>query len=208
MYDWLPFVPFSSIGYLILSGVFAFLLSNPLMSFPCLWNSFISFPPPFADVSTFFVISYTSPLSANVAGNFKVILSIIFSVIVFKNQVSFFGFFIGAQETKESSTPPLFPSFTQTELDHSIEWSWHFVCTIWSGLVQLHPLSAIISQKLKSPNTAATNSNAFHSKFLPSFFNLHLIQPVKTSKARTKNPKETQTHYILISFDRPLSFGL
>jgi len=51
---------------LFLSGVIAYLLN----------------------VTTFMVISHSSPLAFNVAGNFKVILSIVVSVIVFNTQIS------------------------------------------------------------------------------------------------------------------------
>jgi len=40
------------------------------------------------NVSTFFVIANTSSLTATVAGNFKVILSIVISVIIFKNEIT------------------------------------------------------------------------------------------------------------------------
>jgi len=51
---------------LILSGIIAFLLN----------------------VTTFLVIAHTSALTFNIAGNFKVIFSIVISVLIFKNKIS------------------------------------------------------------------------------------------------------------------------
>lgn len=54
---------------LIISGVIAFLLN----------------------IFTFLVIKYTSPLTYTVSGNFKVVLSITISVMIFKNEITFWN---------------------------------------------------------------------------------------------------------------------
>jgi drug/metabolite transporter (DMT)-like permease len=50
------------------------------------------------NISQFFIIGYTSPLTFNVCGNLKVALSILVSVLIFRNQISFLNAFgcIGA----------------------------------------------------------------------------------------------------------------
>jgi solute carrier family 35 protein E3 len=40
------------------------------------------------NVTSFLVVKHTSPLTYNVAGNFKIILSILFSVAIFRNKIS------------------------------------------------------------------------------------------------------------------------
>lgn len=41
-----------------------------------------------ADVASFLAIAYTSSLTTTVAGNFKAVINIVVSVLVFRNQVS------------------------------------------------------------------------------------------------------------------------
>lgn len=65
--EWWQLSTFYEQSVLILSGIIAFLLN----------------------VTTFLVIANTSALTSNIAGNFKVILSIILSVLIFKNKISF-----------------------------------------------------------------------------------------------------------------------
>jgi len=67
IYNWYPTCTSADITILFVSGLIAFLLN----------------------VSTFLVIGATSALSFNIAGNFKVILSILFSVIIFHTNISF-----------------------------------------------------------------------------------------------------------------------
>eukprot|EP01097_Dermamoeba_algensis_P006080 TRINITY_DN3834_c0_g1_i2.p1 TRINITY_DN3834_c0_g1~~TRINITY_DN3834_c0_g1_i2.p1 ORF type:complete len:249 (-),score=50.24 TRINITY_DN3834_c0_g1_i2:189-935(-) len=63
---WDPFADTNSTLVLLLSGCIAFLLN----------------------ISTFYAIANTSPLTFTIAGNFKVILSIVFSVMIFKNEIT------------------------------------------------------------------------------------------------------------------------
>jgi len=67
IFEWYPKSSTLDITVLVISGVIAFLLN----------------------ITTFLVIGATSALSFNIAGNFKVILSIIFSVLIFHTSISF-----------------------------------------------------------------------------------------------------------------------
>jgi len=69
IYEWYPICTSTDLTVLLISGIIAFLLN----------------------VSTFLVIGATSALSFNIAGNFKVILSIVFSVIIFHTHISFWN---------------------------------------------------------------------------------------------------------------------
>eukprot|EP01133_Synstelium_polycarpum_P012394 gene12394-14543_t len=67
--NWPKFGEITPIVVLVVSGVIAYLLN----------------------VFTFLVIKYTSPLTYTVSGNLKVVLSITISILIFKNEVSFFN---------------------------------------------------------------------------------------------------------------------
>jgi len=64
--EWEYYGAYQPVLILIMSGIIAFLLN----------------------VFTFYVIKFTSPLTYTVAGNFKVVLSITISVLIFKNEVT------------------------------------------------------------------------------------------------------------------------
>jgi len=65
--QWSNTIGFGSYTLLIVSGLIAFLLN----------------------VSQFFVIQKTSALTFTVAGNFKLVISVSFSVMIFKNTITF-----------------------------------------------------------------------------------------------------------------------
>lgn len=75
--------PFN-LGILLLSGLIALTLST---SYSLLCVEFRAHAT--SDVSQFFIIGYTSPLTFNVCGNLKVALSILVSVLIFQNEVRF-----------------------------------------------------------------------------------------------------------------------
>jgi len=66
LYDWDHLRTFDGPAMLVISGVIAFALN----------------------IVTFLAVKYTSPLTLNVAGNFKVVFSIGFSVLLFGTQIS------------------------------------------------------------------------------------------------------------------------
>jgi len=66
IFDW-DMLNVTGVGILLMSGAIAYGLN----------------------VTSFLVVKYTSPLTYNVAGNFKIILSITISVLIFKNKIGF-----------------------------------------------------------------------------------------------------------------------
>jgi len=64
--NWWPNATSNDLGLLIINGTIAYLLN----------------------ITSFFVIVYTSPLTYNIAGNFKVIFSITISVWIFGNKIT------------------------------------------------------------------------------------------------------------------------
>jgi hypothetical protein len=77
---WLVVLTPQKIILLLLSGCFAQLLST-------LSNVSQRSHPLLLDTASFYVIQKTSPLAYAVAGNFKVVLSIVVSVLIFRNAV-------------------------------------------------------------------------------------------------------------------------
>jgi hypothetical protein len=74
--------PFN-LGILLLSGLIALTLSTLVFSSYPLRDA----DGQASDISQFFIIGYTSPLTFNVCGNLKVALSILVSVLIFQNEV-------------------------------------------------------------------------------------------------------------------------